>query len=164
MIEEVGTVTAVDEKHIWVETQVKSTCGACEANQDCGTGTIAKAFAPKTEQLVLPRTCDVQVGQEVKLGIPERHLLLASAVMYLLPLVVMILVATASSLLLPRLGLTGELWVVGAAFAATALSYILIKRLLGQGGKQAFTPALLGVYPTADKRIPVTQITPQSGS
>ncbi|MGB3725550.1 MAG: SoxR reducing system RseC family protein [Glaciecola sp.] len=91
MIEETGIVVAVENDYVWVETQVKTTCSSCKASEACPTSTVAKAFSPKAEHIKLKVPCALAVGQQVKLGISEQALLRASAMVYILPLVLLIL-------------------------------------------------------------------------
>jgi sigma-E factor negative regulatory protein RseC len=90
MIEEIGVICAIEQHEsqqvVIVETQIKSTCGSCEAQSNCGTGAIAKVFASKRETLRFRLNDMVEVGQKVSLGIPEENLLKASAMVYCLPL------------------------------------------------------------------------------
>ena len=87
MIRETATVVAIDGDSVTVEAAIKSTCNACEAQSDCGTGVISRAIAPKTQQLTLRTPMPVRIGQKVTVGIPEAGILSASAWLYLLPLV-----------------------------------------------------------------------------
>jgi len=48
MIRETATVVAVNGDTVTVEAAIKSTCNACQAQSDCGTGVISRALAPKT--------------------------------------------------------------------------------------------------------------------
>jgi len=41
MIEETASVVALEDDFAWVETQRKSTCGACAVNKGCGAATLA---------------------------------------------------------------------------------------------------------------------------
>ena len=74
MIEEIGVICAIEHHNsqqvVLVETQIKSTCGSCEAQSNCGTGAIAKVFASKRETLRFRLNEMVEVGQKVSLGIP----------------------------------------------------------------------------------------------
>ena len=102
MIEEIGVISAIQESGseqvVLIETQIKSTCGSCEAQSNCGTGAIAKVFARKRETLKFKLNDSVKVGQKVSLGIPEESLLKASAIVYCLPLLAIIFSALNSSL------------------------------------------------------------------
>ena len=76
MIEEIGVICAIEHDNsqqvVLVETQIKSTCGSCEAQSNCGTGAIAKVFASKRETLRFRLNELVVVGQKVSFGIPEK--------------------------------------------------------------------------------------------
>ncbi len=147
MIEEIGVITAVDKDHIWVETQIKTTCGTCQAQDHCGTGTVAKAFAPKTEKLILRCKQPAQVGQQVKLGIEEQQLLGASALMYLLPLFTLVAVALGAQALLPKFGLEHELWIVASAFLATYGCFRWLRKHAQGDTEHRFQPKLISLLP-----------------
>lgn len=102
MIEEMGTVVAVDGSHIWVETQVKTTCAGCKASDACPTSTIAKAFTPKSNHVFLEVPCLLAVGQQVKIGISEKALLWASLMVYIVPLLLLIVSATIFDAIFPN--------------------------------------------------------------
>jgi sigma-E factor negative regulatory protein RseC len=121
MIEETGTVVAVEGDYVWLETQVKTTCGSCKASESCPTSTVAKAFSPKPEHIYLHVPCQLAVGQQVKIGISESALLHASVMVYMVPLLLLIVSAAVLQYALPtlheliRLGLScvvafGGLW------------------------------------------------------
>ena len=103
MIEEIGTVVAVEDDGVWVETQIKSTCSSCQASESCPTSTVAKAFAPKANHVKLSVPCKLVVGQQVKMGISELALLRASWMVYMVPLVLLLAVVSSISLLLPNI-------------------------------------------------------------
>ncbi|GAB2689463.1 SoxR reducing system RseC family protein [Aliiglaciecola sp. 3_MG-2023] len=153
MIEEIGVITAVDKDHIWVETEIKSTCGGCQAQDNCGTGVVAKAFTPKKEQLILRCHHTAKVGQKVKLGVAESQLLTASAMMYLLPLLVMIVTALSGQYLLPLMDLQHELWIVGAAFITTFLTFRFLKKYANQPHTNRFQPKLLAILPAQEDPV-----------
>lgn len=158
MIEEIGVITAVDDDHIWVETQIKTTCGGCQLNNDCGTGALAKAFTPKSEQLVLRCQQAAKVGQLVKLGIPENNLLRASAMVYMFPLMVMIAAASLSQWLLPMFDITSELGVIGLTVLSAALSFRAVRHYLMQTQHQGYQPRLLAIMPFEGEKIDLVQV------
>ncbi|MGY0645532.1 MAG: SoxR reducing system RseC family protein, partial [Paraglaciecola chathamensis] len=116
MIEEIGTVIEVQKRQsgqfIRIATEVKSTCGSCHAKDNCGTGVIARALANKRDALWMACDEKVEVGQDVKLGIAESMLLRASLLVYMLPLITMLIVATVTTLLLSSYAIEGEGWVI----------------------------------------------------
>jgi sigma-E factor negative regulatory protein RseC len=157
MIEEIGVITAIDKKdneqYIWIETQIKTTCGGCQANDNCGTGIVAKAFTPKKEQLHLACDETVNVGQQVKLGIPEEDLLMASALVYLLPIVVVLLTAVIAQFVFPMLGLHSEGWVVASAILAAIACFKRISFYLKHDKKADYQPHLIGLLPWQGEAI-----------
>ncbi|GGD67596.1 SoxR reducing system RseC family protein [Lacimicrobium alkaliphilum] len=153
MIEELGTIKAVDKDHIWVETMIKTTCGGCVANDHCGTGTVARALSPKTQTLIFRWSKHAEVGQQVKLGIPEEALLGASALMYMVPLIALVLSALLGQYALPYIELQSELWVVLFSFSTTALAFWKVRRMLQRDDKQIYQPRLLRILPAAKDRI-----------
>ena len=157
MIEEVGTVIDVQMRHehqfIKIATQVKSTCGSCHAKDNCGTGVIARALANKRDALWLPCEEPVAIGQDVKLGIPESLLLSASLLVYMLPLLAMIIVATTSTLLLSSYSIEGEGWVILSSMVAAVVSFLGVKHYISGSTKTQFEPHLLAVLPSLKTRV-----------
>jgi sigma-E factor negative regulatory protein RseC len=162
MLEEIGVVSSIekqaDSQIICVETQIKSTCGSCEAQSNCGTGAIAKVFANKREKLTFNYQGVISIGQQVKLGIPEQSLLKASSLVYILPIFVLIFSALLAQNVLPLIGLTAELWVIICAFSAAGLSFKGINIYLNQTNFDDYHPKILSVLPLDSKCIQFIQL------
>ena len=86
MIESIATVVAVGDTWAQVECRRTSACGHCHQQSSCGTGAIAKAMPGTPQLLELDMTMPVSVGQQVRIGIPERSLLKSAFVVYMIPL------------------------------------------------------------------------------
>jgi sigma-E factor negative regulatory protein RseC len=162
MLEEIGVVSSID-KHsgsqiICVETQIKSTCGSCEAQSNCGTGAIAKVFATKREKLTFSYQGAISIGQQVKLGIPEQSLLKASSLVYILPIFVLIFSAVLAQHILPLIGLTSEIWVIASAFLAAGLAFKGINVYLNQTNFVDYHPKILSVLPVDSECIQFKQL------
>nr|WP_136250142.1 SoxR reducing system RseC family protein [Ningiella ruwaisensis] len=141
MIEEMGIVVSAEADHAWIETKVKTTCGSCATNDNCGTGLVAKAFSPKPEHIRIETPSPLRVGQTVKIGIPEQHLLSASLWMYILPLAVLL----ASASVLQGLSNLAEPLVIVISFVCTFLSYWGVSRhLKSERFKHMYHPVFLG--------------------
>ncbi|WP_412971156.1 SoxR reducing system RseC family protein [Glaciecola sp. MF2-115] len=141
MIEETGIVKKVAGTDVWIETQIKTTCGSCQVSKNCGTSVVAKAFTAKPELLKLSTPHLLKVGQSVKLGIPEEQLIGASSLVYLLPIFVLVISVTSFQYLLPSLH---EMWQILFGFAATALSFWQISKYAKRQDKGQFSPVILG--------------------
>ena len=128
MIEECARVVAIGEGCAWVETQRKSSCGACSLKSGCGTAALAKVLGQRNDPVRVLNTLPLNVGDQVKIGIAEQALVKGSAAVYLAPLVTMVMGAIVGrgmssppsevvSILLGLLGFAGGLlWVNAYAF------------------------------------------------
>ncbi|GLR73043.1 SoxR reducing system RseC family protein [Agaribacter marinus] len=160
MIEEVARVIDTNEHSAVVETQIKTACGSCKANKDCGTSVVAKAFANKTHQFTISTVTPLVVGQFVKIGVPESSILKASLYLYLFPILVLILSAATFEYMFSDIP---EYVVVLMSFGSTALSFVYIShKLKGVANYDEFTPVFLGVSNEAQAlsafEIPIKKI------
>ncbi|WP_340676952.1 SoxR reducing system RseC family protein [Paraglaciecola sp.] len=162
MIEEMGIVVRIEgeagTQHIWVETEIKTTCSSCQAQSNCGTSVIAKAFASKKQQLKLAYGQPVEIGQRVKIGIPEEKLLSASLLVYMFPILGLITGSLLASLLLPLFALDSEVWVILAGFSVAILVFYAVKNYLNGINHQHFCPQLLEVSQAAPPVINIKQV------
>ena len=162
MIEEIGVVCAIEQHNsvqvVLVETQIKSTCGSCEAQSNCGTGAIAKVFASKRETLRFQLNELVEVGQKVSLGIPEENLLKASAIVYCLPLLALVMSALVGQSILPLVGLMAEGWLILFSSICTFLTFMFVRRYLSSADQGEFYPRILKIFPLEIDNIQVKQV------
>ena len=162
MIEEIGVICAIEyhnfQQVVLVETQIKSTCGSCEAQSNCGTGAIAKVFASKRETLRFRLNEMVEVGQKVSLGIPEENLLKASALVYCLPLFALVLSALVGQSILPLIGLIAEGWLILFSAFSTYFTFRFVRRFLSRSDQGDFHPRILRIFPLGIDNIQVKQV------
>lgn len=93
MIEELATVTGLEGRHAWVQTQRESTCKSCSAQKGCGTSAIGKVVGKQYTQVRALNAHSAKVGDLVKVALPEDMLLKSSFSVYMLPLVCIVLCA-----------------------------------------------------------------------
>ena len=94
MIQETGKIVAVETGGIWVETIQQSACHTCAAEKGCGQSLLAKATGKTTAIKVLLGNCDlknVDVDDQVVIGIPEKVVVNGTLLTYFLPLLLMVL-------------------------------------------------------------------------
>ncbi len=114
MIEEQGSIVAVEGDYAWVESARRSSCGSCSA-KGCGTGALDKVFGRKIQRIRVRNAIAAPVGAQVVLGIEEGAFLQGSVAVYIFPLVTMfalallaeVLLAPGSDLLVALAGLCG---------------------------------------------------------
>ncbi|KXI28689.1 SoxR reducing system RseC family protein [Paraglaciecola hydrolytica] len=162
MVEEIGIVVRIDIEqgiqYLWIETEVKTTCSSCQAQKNCGTSVVAKAFTNKKQQLKLAYAQTVELGQKIKIGIPEERLLSASLLVYLLPIFALMSGSVLASLVLPMFALDSELWQVLAGFTLAFIAFLGVKNYLNGANQQHFCPQLLGLIEPQPQLIDVKQI------
>ncbi|MGJ8682067.1 SoxR reducing system RseC family protein [Paraglaciecola sp.] len=162
MLEEIGIISDIKkdsaQQTIWVETQVKTTCGSCEAQSNCGTGAIAKVLANKAEKLQFKFQGEVSIGQKIKIGIPEESVLKASTLVYMLPLFVLIFSAVIAQQMFKHIGLNAEIWTIAFAFISAGMSFVAISSYLKSSKLNDFYPRILSVIPPDSQNIKIKQL------
>lgn len=148
MSEELATVVAIDDRHVWVECERRSACSGCQQQSHCGTGTVAKAFPQGHQRIRVARTMTLAVGQQVRLGIPRQSLLRGAALVYVLPLFCLLVGALFGQLwLAPLLG-AGEGVTILSCLGGGALGFLLVRFYSNRLDRGAYGPRILGAVLT----------------
>ncbi len=132
MMTALATVMAVQSTghgfHVELSCEQKTSCSSCSSSKSCGTGIVSKAIGSKSLRWQLDTDKTVSRGQVVEIGFPEKSLLQSAALVYLVPLFMMILGAwLADSWLAPMLGM-GEGIIIVTSLAFIALGIQLAKK------------------------------------
>lgn len=93
MLLETGRIVAIEPQGLWVETIQRSACGSCQAQKGCGHSLLAKFGASASYLWVLLEGRDAsryQIGDEIKIGVPEEVIANGSLFVYMVPLVGML--------------------------------------------------------------------------
>lgn len=123
MIEEQGTVVALDEKAVWVEVVRTSSCASCSAKAGCGQGLAQSlAFKQKKNSVRALTPLQLSVGDMVTIGVPERMLVASSIMVYLLPLLSLLAFATLGHLLA-----LSEPAIIGLSILGFSLSLLAVR-------------------------------------
>lgn len=107
MLQETGTIVRIEADALWVETLQKTACQSCSAQKGCGQNTLAKALSSSTVIRVLldgQSAKKFQLDQQVVIGIPDDVVVKGSLLIYLLPLIMLIVFASAGFHLVPSDG------------------------------------------------------------
>lgn len=91
MIEQQVSVVDIKGNTVCVEAQRISACHHCSSQTSCGTALLADKFNRRSS-LFIDKTMEVEVGDQVVVGIEERDLLTASFFTYMLPILVLVIV------------------------------------------------------------------------
>ena len=104
MMTALATVSAVEKQgahyHVQLSCEQQTSCSSCSSQKSCGTGIVTKAVGNKSLFWQLTTKNLVKAGQIVEIGFPERSLLESAALVYLVPLFMMMLGAAFGQLLL----------------------------------------------------------------
>lgn len=91
-----GRVVAISECTMTLRFEPLTGCQRCLSGRGCGAGVFSRLFARRGSSLTVPLIGGVQVDDAVRVGLPERALLLLAARLYGLPLVLFVLIIVAA--------------------------------------------------------------------
>lgn len=86
-------VLEVNGDQALIQTQRRSACQSCQLENSCGQGLVSKMSSERSMKLWLDNNLGAQTGQTVTIAIPDEGLLQASVLMFVIPLLLMVLVA-----------------------------------------------------------------------
>jgi sigma-E factor negative regulatory protein RseC len=121
MVETRATVIKIEAHAALVVTNNISACEQCKG-QGCGSSKVAQLFCSQSREFLVENPIRAVVGDDVIVAVTEGVLLQSVSVMYLLPLMVLVLVAGLVSL-----SGGGEGAVALGALAGLALGFMLAK-------------------------------------
>jgi sigma-E factor negative regulatory protein RseC len=122
LIEQQAVVTQYDDKTVWLEAERESTCSSCQMKQGCGTGLLSNHVGNRFSQIAVNKIADVQLGQQVKLIIPEQALLQGAMLMYIFPLVLLFLFAA-----LAKVVNLNEFMEIFAGFSGLFIGFYIVR-------------------------------------
>ncbi|NNN45834.1 MULTISPECIES: SoxR reducing system RseC family protein [Vibrio] len=131
MMTALATVTAVERHALgyWVDLscEQQTSCSHCQSSKSCGTGMVSKALGNKALAWRLDSEKPVSTGQVVEIGFPEKSLLQSAALVYLVPLFMMIVGALIAEIWLAPWLSMGEGVVIGCALLAMIFGVMLAR-------------------------------------
>lgn len=137
LIEGLARVVAVDRDQVWLVAEQPAACGSCATRSACGGGSPTKAAASWCAPRSLgPGQAPLALGDTVHIGVDRTALTRASLTAYSLPLVTMLMSASA-------LQGAGD----GVAIAAAVvglLAGVAVARVLARRWRDALEPVVLG--------------------
>lgn len=142
MVEEIATVASCEGGGVWLTTTPVASCNACNVSKDCGTGIVAKTLTPRQHRFFVPTELTLLPGEQIKIGLGEQSLITAAVMVYLLPIVLLLLLALLGN----AAGLT-EGWVMLLALAGTAAGFMLARRY-GRQQEKCSQIVILDVLPS----------------
>jgi len=137
LIEGLARVVAVDRDQVWLVAEQPAACGSCATRSACGAGSAPKAVAHwRVPRSLGPGQPLLALGDTVHIGVDRSALTRASVTAYALPLVAMLLSASAVQE-------AGDGVAIIAALAGL-LAGVAIARMLVGAKRNALAPLVLG--------------------
>jgi len=99
MIEERAKVVKLQDNLAIIEMQRQSGCQSCSLSGGCGVGSLGRLLGQRNQVYSIPNQQDLQPGESIIIGIPNGSFLLASLLMYLLPLISLFLFGLVAQLI-----------------------------------------------------------------
>ncbi|MEE9326625.1 MAG: SoxR reducing system RseC family protein [Cocleimonas sp.] len=93
MIQETAIVSNIKDGYADLIIDSQSACGACASKSSCGQSSILNSSPKQKNVLRIYSQLSLQAGDTVIIGIKPNQLLLATVMMYILPLIVFIIFA-----------------------------------------------------------------------
>jgi len=128
MIEETARVVEVGPDGVWVETTRQSSCSSCSSKSGCGTATLGKVMGQKSSRIRVLGELQVEVGDQVVIGINDGALVRGSLAVYMVPLLGLIAGAIFGQWLAVQLEAAPEIGeaVLGSAGLLAGLGWLRI--------------------------------------
>lgn len=126
-----ATVTAVEGERIRLSFHPLRHCQRCLRGEGCGAGVFSRLFSAQGSELWLPAERSFVLGQSVRVGVSERELVRAAALLYGLPLLVFMLAASAAATVFSS-ALGSDLGALLIGLLAAALALRLAGRWRGR--------------------------------
>lgn len=103
MIETPARITRTEGDTAWVVSAAPSSCGAC-GGKGCGSSTFARILHPHEPEYRVDNQFGAQPGEAVVVGLPDGALFRAALASYLIPLLLLVLVAAIGQYFAGELG------------------------------------------------------------
>lgn len=152
MMTALATITGVSPTsrgyQVALSCEQTTSCSSCSSQKSCGTGIVSKAVGNKALHWELMTDNQVHKGQVVEIGFPEKSLLQSAAIVYLVPLFMMMLGAAIGQLMIAptlQLGEGGVILTSGLfAYAGLWLAKRLSKPIAEQSLQEVILIRVLG--------------------
>lgn len=145
MFEQRAQVIGLLPGKVELAVELQSGCSGCQSADTCSSGTVAKAFSPRRQNLVVDTRMKLAKGQWVQLGVEQQGVLSLAAVTYLLPLLGLILGgALGQGWLVDTLGYAEPLALL-LAMAGSFTGFIIGRRRARAIASRMGQPVILGL-------------------
>ena len=153
MVEETAKVLKVEGDIVWVQAIQQSACGSCQAQKGCGHSLLAKVGQKQVDLPVARSSLDVQVNDQVIIGVPEQAILRSSLIMYGIPLFFMMVVALLGTAFEAAEGIT-----ILLSFVALLLGFVWVNIRTKTLDFEHWNPKLIRKLDVSHTHIPMCEV------
>lgn len=136
LIEGLARVVAVDGAQVWLAAEQAAACGSCATRSACGSGSHKPAASWRVPRSLGAGQAPLALGDSVHIGVDRSALTRASLTAYALPLVTMLMAASA-------LQGAGDVAAIVAAVAGLLVG-VAAARVLARRWRHTLVPVVLG--------------------
>ena len=138
---EIGIVVQVQGNRILVEAESGAGCACCAAKDGCITRDDRRKRV-----LWMDNTLDAGTGDRVCFRVEERGMILASVLLYLVPVIFLFIGIVAGSYLYVRMGMDQDIAAIILGLAGIVLSFVFIRLVSPRiSASRVVQPALVSI-------------------
>lgn len=144
MIESFATVVAVNAHRVTVHYERREACGHCDQASSCSLSAGGNSADAKSQLIEIDTDVPVCVGQQVRIGIPEKKLLNTVFLVYGLPLLLVLIGACSGQFLAPDSHFA-DLYAVCGAVLGGCFGFLGVRWAAKRMKSAVYQPVILGV-------------------
>ena len=139
MVEEQGVIVSLEGHMANVAPLSQTGCQSCSSSGACGTSLLKPLFGNKQRMLAAENTIDAQPGDQVVIGLNRTALVLASLMVYLLPLILLVAGAISGAAIANTFSFEkAEPVSILCGLGAASMTFIIVRRIVKSAYFSAF--------------------------
>jgi sigma-E factor negative regulatory protein RseC len=129
MLETRAIIVQLEGDKAEVETGQGGGCGHCDSKNGCGSGKVAQLFCTRPRRFIVRNDAGARVGDEVQITMADGALLRSAALMYLLPLALLLAGGLLGSYWADGDAASGDIWAASGALLGLLAGFALARHL-----------------------------------
>lgn len=125
-------MTTAEGFRVELSCQQQSSCAHCASKKNCGNSMVSDAFGNKILNWTLTTKQQVMVGQEVEIGFPKNRLLFSAAIIYLLPLFLLLFGAIVGELFITPFNSGSEVATIVVSFFFAFIGIVIARKIINK--------------------------------
>ena len=132
LVLEKAVIVSLHDQQARVAPVSENACSTCASGSACSSALLAPLFRNKSRTLTVDNTVNAKTGEEVTIGLNRMALVVASLLVYLLPVLMLLAGAIIGEAMSFAIGLEGnELISILTGIGSAGLTFLIVSRLVG---------------------------------